>query len=484
VDVYQKLTHPAALGVFVLTLLLPVIIGLLVRKRTTCQSDFFLGGRRLGKFTIALSAVASGRSSWLVLGVSGMAYTLGVSAVWSLVGYIVVEMVQFVTIGTRLRRLSGQYDAMTLLDFFETHLDDRRQRVRTVGVVIMAIFMTAYVAAQFNAGANSLAVALELPLAAALLIAAVLVLVYMLLGGYVAVVYNDVARALVMIVGLVIFPLYGLIQLGGLPTLLSTLAALDPARVDPLALSLGALIGFLGIGLGSPGQPHIAVRYMTIDDAAKLRYSAVIGTFWNVVLGWGAIFIGLIGRALIPDLADVPDANPEMIYLVLSAQFFGPVLYGLLVGGIFAAILSTADSQLLVVASTVVRDLYEKLLRKHRPLDEATRLRLSRWVVLGCGVVAVVLAYLARDLVFWLVLFAWAGLGASFGSALILSLYWRRTSITGVVAGMVTGTVTTIVWKLLLAETTGVYELIPAFCLSLGVIVICGLFGPGRRRQG
>jgi solute:Na+ symporter, SSS family len=412
-----------------------------------------------------------------------MAYTLCIAAVWALVGYIVVEMVQFVTIGARLRRLCGRYDAMTLLDFFEAHLDDRRQRVRTVGVVIMAIFMTAYVAAQFNAGATSLAVALELPLAAALVIAAVLVLVYMLLGGYVAVVYNDVARALVMIVGLVIFPLYGLIQLGGLPALLSTLAALDPARVDPLALSLGASIGFLGIGLGSPGQPHIAVRYMTIDDAAKLRYAAVIGTFWNVVLGWGAIFIGLIGRALIPDLADVPNANPEMIYLVLSAQFFGPVLYGLLVGGIFAAILSTADSQLLVVASTVVRDLYEKLLRKHRPLDEATRLHLSRWVVLGCGVVAVVLAYLAQDLVFWLVLFAWAGLGAAFGSALILSLYWRRTNVTGVVAGMVTGTVTTIVWKLLLTEATGVYELIPAFFLSLGVIVICGLFAPDQQTR-
>lgn len=483
-DVYQKLTHPAALAIFVLTLFLPVLIGLWVRRRTRNQADFFLGGRRLGNFAIALSAVASGRSSWLVLGVSGMAYTLGVAAVWALVGYILVEMVQFVTIGARLRRLSERYDAMTLLDFFEAHLGDRRQRVRSVGVVIMTIFMTAYVAAQFNAGATSLSVALELPLAVSLLIAAVLVLVYMLLGGYVAVVYNDVARALVMIVGLVIFPLYGLIQIGGLPTLLATLAVLDPSRVDPLALGLGALIGFLGIGLGSPGQPHIAVRYMTIDDAAKLRVSAVIGTFWNVVLGWGAIFIGLIGRALIPDISGVPDNNPEMIYLVLSAQFFGPVLYGLLVGGIFAAILSTADSQLLVVSSTVVRDLYEKMLRKGRPLDEATRLRLSRWVLLGCGLASVVLAYLARDLVFWLVLFAWGGLGASFGSALILSLYWRRTNTTGVVAGMVTGTVTTIVWKLLLADATGVYELIPAFCLSLGVIVLCGLLGPRRPSRG
>jgi solute:Na+ symporter, SSS family len=476
VNVYQKLTHPAALAVFVVTLFLPVIIGLLVRKRTRCQSDFFLGGRRLSRFSIALSAVASGRSSWLVLGVSGMAYTMGVSAVWSVVGYITAEMVQFVAIGGRLRRLSEKYDAMTLLDFFESHFEDGRQLIRRVGAVIMGIFLVAYVAAQFNAGANSLSVALKLPLAVSLLIASALVLAYMMLGGYLAVVYNDVVRALIMIVGLVLFPLYGLVKLGGLPALLTTLEALDPARINPLALSFGALVGFLGIGLGSPGQPHVVVRYMTIADPAKLRYSAVIGTFWNVVLGWGAVFIGLIGRAMIPDVSAVPDANPEMIYLVLSAQFFSPVLYGLLIGGIFAAILSTADSQLLVVSSTLVRDLYEKILRRDRPLPESKKLGLCRWVVLGSGLVSVILAYLAKDLVFWLVLFAWGGLGASFGTALILSLYWKRTNVPGIVAGMVTGTLTTILWKLFLKDATGVYELIPAFVLALGAIVLFGVF--------
>jgi len=484
VNVYEKLTHPAALTVFVLTLFLPVIIGLIVRRRTRCQADFFLGGRRLSRFSIALSAVASGRSSWLVLGVSGMAYTMGVSAVWSVVGYITAEMVQFVAIGGRLRRLTERYDSMTLLDFFESHMGDRRRVIRSVGAVIMGLFLVAYVAAQFNAGANSLSVALKLPLAVSLLIAAGLVLAYMMLGGYLAVVYNDVARALIMITGLVLFPLYGLFKLGGLRALLSTLAALDPTRIDPLALSFGALIGFLGIGLGSPGQPHVVVRYMTISDPAKLRYSAVIGTFWNVVLGWGAVFIGLIGRAMIPDVAAVPDSNPEMIYLVLSARFFSPVVYGLLIGGIFAAILSTADSQLLVVSSTLVRDFYEKIVRRDRPLPEAAKLALCRWVVLGSGLVSIVLAYLAKDLVFWLVLFAWGGLGASFGTALIMALYWKRTNVPGIVAGMVAGTLTTILWKVFLKDATGVYELIPAFFLALGVIALFGALGRPRARAG
>ncbi len=479
-EVYEKLTHPVAFVIFVFTLFMPVIIGFLTKRRTRSQSDFFLGGRRMNNFSIALSAVASGRSSWLVLAVSGMAFTLGVGAVWAVVGYITAEMVQFVYIGIRLRKLSERYDSMTLLDFFESHFNDSRHIIRIVGAFIMGIFLVAYVAAQFNAGANSLSVALEIPLVFALFISVVMVLVYMILGGYIAVVYNDVARAIIMIIGLVIFPIYGIVKIGGVPVLLETLAALNPAHVDPYSLSLGTIIGFLGIGLGSPGQPHIVVRYMTIDQPAKLRFAAVIGTFWNVVLGWGAVFIGLIGRALISEVEALPDANPEMIYLVLSARFFGPVLYGLLIGGIFAAILSTADSQLLVVSSTFIRDLYEKILKKDRPITEQMKLRLSRWVVLVSGLAAAVLAFVAKDLIFWLVLFAWGGLGASFGTALILSLYWKRTNIAGVVAGMITGTLVTIIWKLFFVDTTGIYELIPAFFLSLGVILVFGYLGRAR----
>jgi len=165
-----------------------------------------------------------------------------------------------------------------------------------------------------------------------------------------------------------------------------------------------------------------------------------------------------------------------MIYLVLSSKFFGPLLYGLIIGGIFAAILSTADSQLLVVASTFVRDLYEKILKKSVVISEKTKLKLSRWVVFFSGLLAVILAWVAQDLVFWLVLFAWGGLGAAFGTALIFSLYWSRTTRAGIVAGMVTGTVVTIVWKLFLKTPTGLYELIPAFALACLAIWAVSLF--------
>lgn len=425
----------------------------------------------MNKFIVALSAVSSGRSSWLILGVSGMAYTMGTGAVWAVVGVVTVEMFQFIYIGYKLRVQTEGYGSLTILDFFESKFQDKKHLVRIVGAVIIVIFMTAYLAAQFNAGAKALSTALGFPLVAALLFSGLLILIYMVLGGYIAVAYNDAIRSMIMIFGLVVFPIYGLVKIGGYNVLLETLYRLNPAHIDPFSLGVGVIIGFIGIGLGSPGQPHIVVRYMSIDDPKKLRISTVVGTFWNVVMGWGAVFIGLLGRAIIPVASDLPDQNPEMIYLVLSGKYFGPVIYGLLIGGIFAAILSTADSQLLVVASTVVRDIYEKIIRKGKDLDESRKLWLSRVVVVLTGIVAMTMAYMAKDLIFWLVLFAWAGLGASFGSAIIFSLYWKKATKYGVVAGMVSGTLVTILWKLYLKEPTGIYELIPAFICSALLVV-------------
>lgn len=473
--VYEKLSDPIAFTIFVFTLFLPVLVGVLALRKTKNQSDFFVGGRAMGKFTVALSAVSSGRSAWLVLGVSGIAYTMGTGAVWAVVGYILAEMFQFVYIGRKLRAETETFNSITLLDYFESKYKDTKHLIRLTGAVIMAIFLTAYVAAQLNAGAKALSTALDMSLLSALTVSAVLIVVYMMLGGYIAVAYNDVVRAVIMLFGLVIFPVYGLFKAGGLNALLQTLEALNPALIDPFSLGAGVIIGFLGIGLGSPGQPHIVVRYMSIDDPEKLRLSAVIGTTWNVIMAWGAVFIGLLGRALVPAVENLPDQNKEMIYLVLSSEYFGPVLYGLLVGGIFAAILSTADSQLLVVASTFVRDLYEKIFKKDTVIDERKKMILSRVVVLFSGLLAMLLAYVAKDAIFWLVLFAWSGLGASFGTSLIFTLYWRRTTKYGVMAGMITGTVVTIIWKLYLKAPTGIYELIPAFALSALAIFIISL---------
>lgn len=472
---FEQLSDPVALSIFVLTLFLPVLVGFLVLKRTKNQTDFFIGGRSMNKFVVALSAVSSGRSSWLVLGVAGIAYTSGTGAVWAILGVALAEMFQFIYIGRKLRVETETYNSITILDYFESKFKDNKHIIRITGAVIIAVFITAYLAAQFNAGAKALSTALGFPMIVSLIISALLILVYMMLGGYIAVAYNDVVRAIIMIFGLVIFPAYGLIKIGGLTILLELLQKLNPAYIDPFSLGIGVIIGFIGIGLGSPGQPHIVVRYMSIKDPDKLRSSAVIGTCWNVIMGWGAVFIGLLGRALFPLVESLPEKDPEMVYLALSSEYFGPALYGLLIGGIFAAILSTADSQLLVLSSTFARDIYEKIINKKKEIDEAKKLKLSRYVVLFSGLLAMVLAYVAKDAIFWLVLFAWGGLGASFGSAIIFSLYWKKTTKWGIACGMMVGTIITIGWKLFLKASTGIYELIPAFLGSSLVIVLVGL---------
>jgi Na+/proline symporter len=209
------------------------------------------------------------------------------------------------------------------------------------------------------------------------------------------------------------------------------LGAPRPGLPDPLALSLGAGLGFVGIGLGSPGNPHILVRYMSIASARQLRFAALVGTLWNVLMGAGAVLIGMVGRAYMNDVAMLPLADPENVFPVLAQQHLPAVVFGVVVAAIFAAIMSTADSQLLVAASTVVRDVYEKVVRKGEPLGQRTLVVLSRLVVTALVLVALILGWVADELVFWLVLFAWAGLGAALGPTSILALFWPRTTAGG-----------------------------------------------------
>jgi solute:Na+ symporter, SSS family len=475
VDVYAQLKDPVALVVFLLTLSIPVMIGLLTMHRMKKESDFLVGSRTMSKWVVALSAVSSGRSSWLVLGVSGLAYMTGIGAVWAVTGYILAELFQFVYIGKKLRHAIDADDSMTILDYYENRFADSRGRIRVVGAVIIGIFMTAYVAAQLSAGARALNAGMGVSLHWGLVLSVVLILVYMLLGGFIAVAYNDVIRAVIMLIGLVIFPIYGVYHLGGLRTLLTQLSLISGDLLNPWASGFWPIAGLIGVGLGCPGQPHIIVRYMAVKDADQLRYSTVIGTIWNVLLAWGAIYIGLIARVMYSTKELLPNADPEMAYLLLSSEFFGPVLYGLLIGGIFAAILSTADSQLLVVSSTMVRDIYTNVIARGKEVSESHKLFLCRIILLLSALAAMAMAVLIQDLIFWLVLFAWGGLGAAFGTTLICSLYWKRTTTAGVIAGMLTGTAVVVIWKQCLGSTTGVYELIPGFFLGLLTTILVSL---------
>ena len=461
------ITTPAIVA-FIGYLLLMVAIGIAAARFSSAGiSEFFVAGRRMNRFVVALSAVVSGRSAWLLLGVTGTAYLRGAGAVWTVTGYIVAELLLFIFYAPRLRRFSEVYDCITLPDFFAARFGDRDGRLRlTLGVVIL-IFMVSYVSAQFVAGGKAIGASFGLDPSTGVLLTAGIVLVYTVLGGFLAVSLTDTVQGILMIIALVVLPIIAIGDAGGLSLVVAELRAFDPTLVDPFSLAVGVAIGFLGIGLGSPGQPHIIVRYMSIRDPEQLRYAAVVGTIWNVLMSWGAVFIGLVGRVYFPDVSMLPAGDTENLYPMLAYQHLHPILFGMVVASIFAAIMSTADSQLLVATSSVVRDVYEKVLRRGQTLPARHLVVVSRGVVVALVLVALGLGVVAQNLVFWLVLFAWAGVGAALGPTSILALCSRRTTRAGVLAGLIVGTVTTIVWYYTPALKSRLYELIPAFFLSL-----------------
>ncbi len=457
-----------AVVAFVAYLALVIGIGIYAtRFSSTGVSEFFVGGRKMHRFVVALSAVVSGRSAWLLLGVTGMAYAIGAAAVWSVTGYIVAELVLFLYYAPRLKRFSDAHDCVTLPDFYAARFSDRDGRLRSLLVVIILLFMVSYVSAQFVGGGKAIAASFALDETAGIVLTALIVLIYTTLGGFLAVSLTDMIQAIFMIVALVLLPTVAIVDRGGLTSVLTELTQYDATLLDPVALSAGALIGFLGIGLGSPGNPHIIVRYMAIKDADQLRYAAVVGTVWNVVMAWGALFIGLVGRVYFPDQVMLPAQDTENLYPLLAQTHLPPIVFGMVVASIFAAIMSTADSQLLVAASSVVRDFYERVLHRGETMDQTRLVRYSRVVVCALVVIALMFGLLAEDLVFWLVLFAWAGLGAAIGPTSILALFWRRTTRAGVMAGLLVGTVVTIAWELTPFLAPLIYELIPAFGAAL-----------------
>jgi sodium/proline symporter len=476
----QISADPFAIAAFVGYLGVIVLIGVLsARFSSAGVSEFFVGGRKMNRFVVALSAVVSGRSAWLLLGVTGMAYSLGAGAVWAVTGYIVAELFLFLFYARRLRHFSEAHDCVTVPDFYAARFGDRDGRLRTVLVLIILIFMVGYVSSQFVGGGKAFAASFGLSATTGILLTAIIVLAYTTLGGFLAVSLSDTLQACIMIVALVLVPVIAIADRGGLAAVVSELQAFDPTQVDPFALSVGVIIGFLGIGLGSAGNPHIIVRYMSIADPDQLRASAVVGTIWNVVMAWGALFIGLAGRVYFPDVAMLPDADTEQLYPLLAAQHLHPLAFGVVVASIFAAIISTADSQLLVAASSVVRDFYEKILHRGETIPQKRLVLYSRIVVALLVTAAVVVGLAAEALVFWLVLFAWAGLGASFGPTSILALYWRGTTRAGVMAGLITGTAITFIWELTPVLAASLYELIPAFAGGfIATVVVSRLTQP------
>jgi sodium/proline symporter len=467
---------------FLVYLVVLVGVGLAAFRRTRTFDDYYLAGRNLSPTVAALSAEASSESGWLLLGLPGQAFAQGIGAFWVALGCVCGTFFNWTVLARRLRKITGFFRVITIPGYLEARFSDSGHTLRVVATLLIAVFMTAYVAAQFVASGKALSVTFGLDYDVAVLVGAGVILFYTMMGGFFAVAWTDVIQAMMMVFGLVVLPLVGTIKLGGPAALWTKLASIAPAEAGYLSLRVGKdgialatfLIGMIGIGLGYPGQPHIMVRFMAIKRAALVRKGALIGVVWAVVALYGAVFIGLVARAV---LTTAP-GDPERVMPMLAMELLPSWLAGVMIAAAMAAMMSTADSQLLVASSSFVQDFYHKTFK--REPKPKTLVRLSRIVTLVVGLTAMVIA-LRQDpenpvgVVFWLVLYAWGGLASSFGPLLVLSLYWKRVTKAGAIAGMISGSTVVIIWKNVPALSGFLYELVPGFVVSLIVIVVVSL---------
>ncbi len=459
-----------------------IAFGLVAYRRTKTFDDYYLAGRKLTPTVTALSAEASSESGWLLLGLPGQAFSQGIGAFWVALGCVCGTFFNWTALARRLRKFTGFFRAITIPDYLEARFQDNSHALRIIGALLIAVFMTAYVAAQFVASGKALSVTFGLDYTTSVLIGSAVILFYTMMGGFFAVAWTDALQAMMMVFGLVVIPVVGTIKLGGPAAMWARLASVTEPGAGFLSLRVGKegialatfLIGMIGIGLGYPGQPHVLVRYMAIKKASLVRKSALMGVIWAVVALYGAVFIGLVARGVLT----TDPGDPERVMPLLAIQLLPAWLAGIMIAAAMAAMMSTADSQLLVASSSFVQDFYHKAFG--RKPKAKTLVLLSRAVTLVIGLVGIVVA-LRQDpqnpvgVVFWLVLYAWGGLASSFGPLIVLSLYWKRVTRAGAIAGMVAGSATVVVWKNVPALSGFLYELVPGFIVSLLTIVIVSL---------
>lgn len=501
-------------GSFVGYLILMLAIGFLFSRRQESLGDYYLGGRKMNKWVVALSAQASDMSGWLLMGLPGAIYVGGFSEAWIGIGLMIGTYLNWKIVAGRLRRYSQACgDSITIPDFICNRFRDGTGVSRIVAAIIILVFFTFYTASGFVSAAKLFTSTFGIPESLTfcgitmtgyqlcLWVAALVVVSYTLLGGYMAVCWTDFIQGSLMFFAIVLIPAIVVCNAGGFASTVDQINEINPYLQSLFTnASTAKAAGFIGLascmawGLGYFGMPHILVRFMSIDNPAAVKGSRRIAMTWVVISLFAATVIGLVFHLYLKQrgltLAQVGN-DPEKMFMVMingifDGGFLTRIFAGILLSAIMAAIMSTADSQLLVSASSFSNDLYKVVLRKKA--DNRELIFVSR---LAVGAVALAALFMAMDtssdffkVVMKMVSFAWAGFGAAFGPLILLALFWRRTTLAGAVAGMVTGAVTCFVWKFVLSSNAALvaahpilalYELAPGFVLSLVVTIAVSL---------
>jgi len=473
------------LWVFAGYLFLTIALGIISGRQTKSQADFVIGGSRLPGWMLALSERATGESAWLLLGFTGFIYSTGLSGIWIAVGCLAGIAASWIVIAPKCREEAARYGAMTMPEYFAAKFPKKATTIRVLSTFIIAFFFVFYVGAQFAGAGKTIFTTFRVPPFYGQLIAAVVILAYASFGGFMSVVAVDALQAILMIVTLIVTPIYMFVKVLAGPVSIGQALTMAGGGMDSLTgtatgFAAGLLIfnniawvfGYLG------GQPQLSARFMAMRDDRQVRIGRTIAIAWTVAAYTGAVMIGLASLALFGPKA-VADA--EMVLPHALTTLFPPWLAAILLAGAVAAMVSTAESMLIVAGSAVSQDAYKGILRKGQ-VSDATLLWVSRIATLTVGLLALVMALTTEKLIYKIVSYAWAGIGCSFAPAVLLSFYWERFSSSGLVTALVAGIITTIVWV-----TTGLDKHVTAmaatFFIAMASAVIATLLTPREPQQ-
>ena len=451
-------------------------IGFYAYLKTKNATDYFLGGRELSPAVSAISAGASDMSGWVLLGLPGYAYLAGLEAAWISLGLVLGVAANWGLMAKRLRLYSEQLDdAVTLPTYLQRRFADNTPWLKSIASLSILLFFLFYVGSGLIAGGKLFNEVFGFDYHIAVFVSVALILFYTLFGGFLAVSWTDVFQGLLMLLALVCVPVLVISQAGGLDEFTAKINLKNPQLLDAFtdvngnALGWMAIISAMGWGLGYFGQPHILARFMAIRSASETGQAASIGVTWAFLCYLLAILVGLSGLAYLPEVI----ADSEKVFIALTGLIFHPLIAGILLAAILAAIMSTVDSQLLVCSSSLAEDLYPLVSKKS--LSPEQRLQVGRVAVVVLALMATLLAMNPDSKVLDVVSYAWAGLGASLGPAILISLYWRKMTARGALAGVFVGGATVIIWPQFEGGIFELYSLVPGFGISALAVVIGSL---------
>lgn len=468
------MTHDIAIiNTFILYIGLMMAIGVYYYRRTRNMSDYFLGNRKLGAWVTSLSAEASDMSGWMLMGVPGFAYLAGLNAGWIAVGIALGTWANWHFLASRLRKYTElAHNSLTLPEFLENRFEDKSGLLRLIPAIFILIFFVIYTSSGFVSAGRLFETVFGMNYQYAVFIGAGSVVFYTLIGGFLAVSRTDFIQGVMMFFAILVVPITAGMENGGFVATVTAIENIQGSMLEPFTKPDGStlgvieLISLLAWGIGYFGQPHILVRFMAISSSKEIKTATHIAMTWVVISLAAAVAVGMVGRVFLT--TPLIGTESETVFLVMTNSMFPPVVTGLIISAVLAAIMSTASSQLLVAASAFARDFYHTVIRKDS--DEKELVWISRASVLVIASLAVFLALNPNSFILDMVSYAWAGFGAAFGPAILMSLFWRRTTRNGVLTGIIVGGVTVLVWKQF--AWFGLYEIVPGFILSIIAIYV------------